>query len=749
MDRYGDFTNKQYLYKIYRKGYTSASPEYITDGKALNVDYTIDGSLYGSASVDVGYNPSGSVIQIVGSGDASFGLLSSVDVSTDNERQIYIDNSVVIFKHSYFDTVNGDTQSYYIDLFSLRISRDITANTIQIKYGSLVLVTESMTSSYDYIRIRVEFGNIYVDSSADGSSWVNRASNPIDYENDILKSSLSVHAEISAGGIGLSSVNISEIEAYDTHGNLLAIESQNVLSDLEYTKNINQVASSTNMKLGYTPSEIPSYITYGNYVEIYTQFFNKGDIYYEPILDENSDPILDHNGDEIYGAILSNPLPEETNILKFSGHIETINKDYDAGVIDIVVVSHGEIASQLPITDGTVSNSNVIEQLVQNTSELVSSNRRQTFTTDNSFVLNGARFRLSSSSSSQSYIAIGTGSTTIASSNVVTWTGSLSATVVEYEFASGVQLNANTTYWVQIMDAFGNITWYYQNTDVLQGGSRQTLSGSTWSNTTTDAYFELFSTNTDIVFNYSGSITGLVDIVFDQLDNIYAPLYIDDVDEPGYNVNINAAVDTGRNMLDTALQLSPSGYWYTIDLGTGKYKLKAYPTEVEHNLILGRDFTGFKTSGTISNIVNDVIFIGADLNTVQEKLAIRKENEESRVKYKRGFQVVSNGKVSRYDTANILAEYEVTKSDSHNITSEIFISSAKYNTETIDVGHLILVRNTKDEELEVPLQIASMRYSPHGVSLSLDNAPVTINETVDNIKRVLENDATTGLSTVV
>lgn len=747
MIRNGDFTNKYHVYKIFKKGYTTNAPKYITQGQNLNISYSVGGAYDNTINAESIYEPSTSELRSsITSG--SNGAFITITTTTDSSRPIDLEGCIITFGHDTSTTGFGTVYNYIVSVFDLSININIDATTITATYDGATLSSVALTSSYDYLRIREVGGTLYVDRSSDGITWTNWTSAVVDFDNDTTSSPLEMYAQLLSAGVGYSSAFLSNLEAYDRSGNILAIETSKVISDLQFTKNINTPASSTVMRLGYAPQEKPDYIVNGNYVEIYTHFYNKGDISYEPILDHNVLPILDHNSEEIYGAVITNPTPEQTNILKFSGFIDAISYNYDENYIEATIISHGENASQIPVTDGIEVDSNVIQQLTQNAS-VSSVNQRQTFTPQFSFLLSGIRLRISAGAGGSTAVSISNGTST-STTKSLTWSGALSANVYDFEFATeGIMLEAGTEYRITLNNLSTPITWFYQNTDVYPNGSRQTLSGSTWSNTTSDIYFELYTTNTDILFEYTGTITGLAENTMAELERANLPLSIGEIDEPGYNVVIEASVNDAQDMFGTILQRSPTGYWYTFDLGTGQYYLKAYPTDIEHNLILGRDFTGFVVDEKISDIVNDVLFIGGDVNDVQDKLAIRVTNTESQLLYKRGFEIVTNGNVTRYDSANLLAEYAVTTNASPRLTSSIRLNAAKYNIETIDVGQLLCVRNSNNDALAIPLQVASFTYTKDYVDISLDSAPITINTTVDKIQRDLNNTQTSGLGSVI
>lgn len=752
--RYGDFTNKRYIYKFYKNGYTSSSPKYITAGQYIDLDYTVNAiqPIYGTAFATATYSDVSPSITINGNGVTTFGLDVEVTANTDEARPIDIDGVTAIFSHAGSSTDTGSADGYYIKLFDYKILYTKSGNTLKLYYKAVQLQSVTMSSSYTYIRMRESGGIFYIDRSSDGITWTNWDSHSVSSTTDTLSSTFQVWGDMSATGTGTITVTVDHIDISDKSNNLLAIESKKILSELEYTETINNPASTTNVKLDYSPNDIPDHASLGNYVEIYTYFENNHNITYEPILDENSNPILDENSEEIYGGFFSKPIPDSADILKFSGYIDEIEEDYDDNTITLTVISHGEGLANILMSDGTIVNNNVIEQLVQNTSEAQSGSLRQTFTPQSNVKLDGVRLRISSASGGSMSVSImqvinsDAFDPVLATSHAITWSGSLAAGVQTFTFADSLYLDAGTTYAIF---PNGSSTWYYQNTDVYTGGSKQQFSAGLWSNQTGDIYFEIYTSQENVSFDYSGTITGLVETVFDVTESAYSPLFIEDVDEPGYNVTMNVTLDTTKDVLENAQKLSPARYWYSVDLGTGGYRLKEYPTEADHTLVLGRDFTGFKLKNSISDIVNDFVFTGGDINEAQDKLSIRTIDDESIGLYKRGLEIQSNEKVTTYASAQLISDYEIESNNAPRQTTEIIIPASKYDIETIRTGDLIKIFNTNNDLLTAGLQVANTQYTPYKVTISLDNAPRVINTTVDKIRRDLSNTNNASVSGVV
>lgn len=744
MSRIGDFTNKRYIYKFYSKGYGSNRTKFMTAGQYIGITSNLKWDNQDSL-VSYGYNVDTSTMSafIMKGGSEPDTLTGYIETDTGVE----LEGISALFNHSYFDdsdfNLSGVT-SYYIKFFDYTIEYVKSSNELSVYYGETLLDSVTMSSSYDWIRFRESEGTVYIDTSDDGLDWNNWVDNEVSI-NDITYSTLRLGVDAYSSASADASVALSSIDI--TPRTLLAVEIDTLgETGFGFTEQINTPAATAAITLNIDPLEgLPDYIKHGNYVEVHVSLEDLGNTIYEPILDENSDPIEDENGHPIYGGLSEGVDPEEKDIHKFSGYIESIDSDYNNSKVTLNLVSHGEALANILMTSGEKVENNVIEQKLQNASESTT-NRRQTFTPQRNLKLDGIRAYVSADIGGVGYIEIGQGNTVLATTIQHTWSGGAAAGIYDFKLSSPIYLETNQTYWFRVV---GYTTWYYQNTDVYDGGSRQQFSGGSWSNVAGDAYFEMYSINEESTYDFSGTIEELVEEVFENVKKTYTPLHIESIDNPSYTVRTTAQVDTTKNMLDTALKMSPTGYWYSINHGTGAYKLKSFPSVTEHTFALGRDFTNFELNSSIAGIINDVLFIGADINENQAKLAIRTTDNDSIQRYKRGLLIESNGKVSRYDSAQLLSNYSIDNNNKPRITTSITIPASLYNIETIRIGDLVTIVNTNDLTLAQGLQIAQIDYNPDSVTISLDSAPTTINSNVDRIRRELENTTSSGVESVI
>lgn len=744
IDRTGDFTKKKYLYKFYKNGYTSRRPKYMAAGQYMGGSGRfISGGVSGNASMSGSVNED--TISVFGTSDSNTGLNATYRQSTDVRRKFDISGLILSFIHGGGSTSLASLEYYEAQIFDYRIRYTTSGNTIKVFYKTTELVSATMASGYTYLRLRELNGTLYFDRSSDGITWTNWTSHTIDFDSDIIRDVLSLEMYGTGGGNGSVNSYLGSIDAADLHNQLLAIEGV-ALNDLEFEEQINNPASSTTISFPYSPLDVPAHFDQGNFVEIYTNFYDDGQMLQRAaILDHNSDPILDENSLPINGISSSGGIPEDTSILKFSGFISAIDYDYDNEIIAVTFVSHGETMNN-SIVRGTTDISTAVVTQDQQNGSAASTNYRQRFTLTKSTKIDDIQLYVSYGAGGGSSLQIGRGNTVLASSKSYTWSGSLPTGALTYHFDNSVYLEAGE-YWLY---ETGGLQWYFQSTDVFADGSRQQLSGGVWTDVGGDFYFVIKTTQPNFAVTLSGNSQEIAAAIFEQsLERDYSPLYIDYVEPTDYDFTVGLNLDSAKNALNALYRQLPSGWYYEIDVGTNALTIKNKSASFDHLLVFKRDFTGMKVTKDINNIINDVFYIGGQLIENGPKLTTQFTDTESIADYRHGVAILTNDKVTRYDTAQLLSENTIGNNNAPRLTTEITLSAGKYNTESVRKGHVIKIVNGDRDVLGATLVVASLNYSPDEITISLDSAPRNLSRTIDQIQRNLENTATAAAGNVV
>jgi len=214
-------------------------------------------------------------------------------------------------------------------------------------------------------------------------------------------------------------------------------------------------------------------------------------------------------------------------------------------------------------------------------------------------------------------------------------------------------------------------------------------------------------------------------------------------------MNVQLNMDSAKNAFAALYRQLPTGWFYHVDIGTGAIRVKNKNAIPDHLLVFGRDFTEMKVTKDIDGIINDIYYIGGAIVENGAKMTVRSTDIASMADYRQGLSIVTNDKVTRYDTAQLIAQNIISNNNRPRLTTEITLSAAKYNTETIRNGDVVKIVNGDQDVLGTTLVIAQIKYSPGAVTISLDSAPRNISRTIDAINRQLENMQTANAGAVI
>jgi hypothetical protein len=124
--------------------------------------------------------------------------------------------------------------------------------------------------------------------------------------------------------------------------------------------------------------------------------------------------------------------------------------------------------------------------------------------------------------------------------------------------------------------------------------------------------------------------------------------------------------------LDILLGLSPEGFYYTIDPGSGELTFKHInDDEPDYKLLFRRDISTLDLSASVENVVNDVYFTGGKVSTTN--IYVRQQDLDSQRKFNTMIGRISDPRVMDEDTANALATNHLNKNSSEVYETSVVI----------------------------------------------------------------------------
>lgn len=211
----------------------------------------------------------------------------------------------------------------------------------------------------------------------------------------------------------------------------------------------------------------------------------------------------------------------------------------------------------------------------------------------------------------------------------------------EFTFPIPIPIHPNGSYTVEVestgVSGTGTKVWY-TSSDLYPSGVINSYDNSTgtpqWNAgpTSGEAYLRIYSIppTTRVVFQNFEPTVMLKDVLENYTVEGGIVTYTEDsivatdkiVDEYTFSVN------TIDEALDATLDMSPSGYYYTIDPGTHVLTFKRISATADHMIMFKKHIENLNLESTIENIKNEVYFTGGDQGG-GTNLFIRRVNQTS------------------------------------------------------------------------------------------------------------------------
>lgn len=289
------------------------------------------------------------------------------------------------------------------------------------------------------------------------------------------------------------------------------------------------------------------------------------------------------------------------------------------------------------------------------------------------------------------------------------------------------------------------INIYYQNTNVYAGGTMyQSVygggGGGAWNpQTSFDLYFQTFSA--------TGSTTG----TFTSLDptGVTLKAVMDDyisrggnivytsssIDATGLSLTYTFNTNTTYEGLEKILSLSPSGFYYYVDLGTNTLYFKRASTTADITLTKGRHLETIKFNASIENVKNQVNFFGGQSAGVN--LYTTYKDPTSLGLYGPRLSRKSDNRVTVTATANAIGNSTIAEFKDEQFMAIVTVLDRTMDTTLLKPGMVIGFNGFGTFIDKMLLRVSRIEYGPSEVTLILGALPLRLEPELDRVTREL------------
>lgn len=580
-----------------------------------------------------------------------------------------------------------------------------------------------------YLSLREENGSLFAETSQTGEVWTELGSTEfigdIMYNVDIQSNG--TQATEPRGGLTFSVDNVLW-KKNDSSAFLGVLD--NVISDVEYTIDINKAGGELDVHLAIPPDELPDFVKLNNNVDIFVFYgCSKAD----SLQTCNDLTLTDCAGDEV---LFCTSHGEPHGKRKFSGFISKIRKEYGGDdTTTITLLSHGEELDNYVLE---VEGGNPDFFIDQNTGgnivllDTTHSFESQTFTVSQTITINAVdifmKWHGDGSSDLNLTISDNFGNT-VSSVDIKLFDTTLG--IKRFRLLDDLTLDPGT-YTISVGKTFGFVAGTF---DVYYSGANPYSGGNRVGFPTQDLRFRVAFLQKNFRITYNSQDPANIALsVLDNYNQQGGTITAGEVVPTGTVVSYTFNENTTFECLDKIIELCPSNYWWTVDIGTNKYILKPKDTEPTHIFTLGKHIQSFELEETIEDLVNIVYFTGGEKSNGENLFIIEKDDESLR-KWRRGLERMNDSRVTREDSARLLARGEIDRNKDVHYRTQLVINDGIYDIELIELGQVVAFSNFKDETDDFELQIVSIQYTPDTVTLELDSIPRFINHRLEDLRR--------------
>lgn len=324
---------------------------------------------------------------------------------------------------------------------------------------------------------------------------------------------------------------------------------------------------------------------------------------------------------------------------------------------------------------------------------------------------------------------------------------------VQIGFADIVTVTEATTYFFAVTVASGQkISIGYNESNTYSDGVMYVAQyagggGGGWTTTPTgtilsasDLYFKTYRNagETTAVFSTQDPSTGIAATIMDNYASeggniVYTA---SSIESTGLSVPYTFNTQTVREGIDTALSLSPSDFYYYVDLGTNTLNFKEVSATADYIVTKGKEIASLDIGASIENLSNKLFFIGGDAGS---GLNVFKTYSDSTSigYYGQRLGIRSDGRVTLDSTANAIGDRFIADNKDEKYETAITIAAYITDITQFKPGMTIGFRGFGTFIDTMVLKIVRLMYQPHGVDLMLGNLPPRLSVAVEQINRDL------------
>lgn len=319
-------------------------------------------------------------------------------------------------------------------------------------------------------------------------------------------------------------------------------------------------------------------------------------------------------------------------------------------------------------------------------------------------------------------------------------------TIVQFGFPVPIQVSSSTSYFFSVStDIHQSIFIYYKNSNVYANGTRYTATfagsgGGSFGVDTGDLYFVTSESDGSTMGTYTTAdpSTGMLVPLIDDYRSQGGLINYDvgTIEATGVSVTYTFITNTILEALEKIISISPSGFYYYIDLGTNTLYYQRISTTADYKLTRGKHINSLNMASSIEDVKNWVVFSGGDTGG-GVNLYTQYQNAASIALYGARLDRRIDNRVTLQSTADAIGQSEIDQFKDEKYQTEITILDKTMDITLLVPGKTIGFNGYGTFVDTIVAVIVRREYTPSAVTLTLGILPKRLHPTFEKVMRDL------------
>jgi hypothetical protein len=324
-------------------------------------------------------------------------------------------------------------------------------------------------------------------------------------------------------------------------------------------------------------------------------------------------------------------------------------------------------------------------------------------------------------------------------------------TVVDFDFAQLIQVTPSTDYFIAVTVSNNNSIWLYRNTaggysngemyrSDYSGGSG---GGVYYPSGTGDLYFVVKSglPTTTTTYTNDDPVSDMAHGILLDYNARGGRIKERNFIVTGLSLTYTFVVATILDAIKKVIELSPTGYFSYIDLGTAEIDILPTSQTAEYTIVNGKDIHQLDLALTIEQVKNYLLLSGGDTGG-GVNLFKQYQDTVSSSRYGIRLFIKSDNRITLTNTADAIGDTFIEEYSDESQETSVTVLNKHLDITLLTPGKTIGFKNFGGFIDDMVLQITRRDYTTDSVKLTLGRLPITMPAEIQRLNRDLQMQQT-------